>query len=427
MKFINKIWAALAISAGFLAVSCEDQPDAFVATEGLPHVDYVRYADQDIVITQAFMEETVCLVGENLRSINQLWFNDQEAILNTSYMTDNTLVVGVPKNRAIVQTDKIYMITAAKDTVTYDFRVLAPAPVVKSMTNEYAAVGEEVTITGQYFISPITIEMQGAVVEESAMKLTETSATFKIPEGAQPGVIKVITASGTTPAPFQYRDPRGLITNFDGGTDVVPQGWNIKATYSSEGGVDGQYVQLGPSALTADAAWNEELKLPFWCGNWNGDPMSITSGAGVPICNIIDFTNFANMCIKFELCIPKENSWKAGAMQIVFVSAARCANDTWQNNTYIHTSATEGGLDLCRALYRPWEATGEFHTDGKWITVTIPFSEFTYNADGTPGKVPLSSPEDFASLIIWPWSGGVNGADCTPIFRYDNIRAVPVK
>lgn len=72
MKFINKIWAALAISAGFLAVSCEDQPDAFVATEGLPQVDYVRYADQDIVITQAFMEETVCLVGENLRSINQL-------------------------------------------------------------------------------------------------------------------------------------------------------------------------------------------------------------------------------------------------------------------------------------------------------------------------------------------------------------------
>lgn len=426
MKFINKIWAALAISAGFLAVSCEDQPDAFVATEGLPQVDYVRYADRDIVITQAFMEETVCLVGENLRSINQLWFNDQEAILNTSYMTDNTLVVGVPKNRATVQTDKIYMITAAQDTVTYDFRVLAPAPVVKSMTNEYAAVGEEVTITGQYFISPITIEMQGAVVEESAMKLTETSATFKIPEGAQPGVIKVITASGTTPAPFQYRDPRGLITNFDGGTDVVPQGWNIKATYSSEGGVDGQYVQLGPSALTADAAWNEELKLPFWCGNWNGDPMSITSGAGVPICNIIDFTNFANMGIKFELCIPKENSWKAGAMQIVFVSAARCANDSWQNNTYIHTAAS-GGLDLCRALYRPWEATGEFHTDGKWITVTIPFSEFTYNADGTAGKVPLSSPEDFASLIIWPWSGGVNGADCTPIFRYDNIRAVPVK
>ena len=47
--------------------------------------------------------------------------------------------------------------------------------------------------------------------------------------------------------------------------------------------------------------------------------------------------------------------------------------------------------------------------------------------DGTPGKVPLSKPEDFASLIIWPVSGGVAGTECTPIFKIDNIRAVPMK
>ena len=131
MKYLNKILAALTISAGFLAVSCEDQPDAFVPAEGVPSVDFIRYADRDIVITQAFMQEAVCLVGNNLRSINQLWFNDQEAVLNTSYITDNTLVVSVPKTKATVRTDKIYMITAAKDTVTYDFVVLAPAPVVR--------------------------------------------------------------------------------------------------------------------------------------------------------------------------------------------------------------------------------------------------------------------------------------------------------
>ena len=431
MKYLNKILAALTISAGFLAVSCEDQPDAFVPAEGVPSVDFIRYADRDIVITQAFMQEAVCLVGNNLRSINQLWFNDQEAVLNTSYITDNTLVVSVPKTKATVRTDKIYMITAAKDTVTYDFVVLAPAPVVKAMSNEYAKEGEEVTITGQYFISPITIEFQGAVIEEADMKLSETAATFKIPAGAQPGVVKVTTASGTTKAPFQYRDPRGLITNFDGGTDIVPQGWNIKVQYKTEGGVDGQYVELGPASkpLTATGDWEEEYKLPFWCGNWNGDPMSITSGPGVPICNIIDFKNFATMGIKFELCIPKENPWKSGSMQIVFVNAERCANDSWQNNKYIHAKSDDNpeGLDLCRALYHPWKDTGEFHTGGKWITVTIPFSEFIYNSDGTPGKVPLQSPEDFASLIIWPWSGGLVGEECFPIFRYDNIRAVSLK
>ncbi|MBR5498960.1 MAG: hypothetical protein IKV75_02215 [Bacteroidales bacterium] len=429
MKYLNKILAALTISAGFLAVSCEDQPDAFVPAEGVPSVDFIRYADRDIVITQAFMQEAVCLVGNNLRSINQLWFNDQEAVLNTSYITDNTLVVSVPKTKATVRTDKIYMITAAKDTVTYDFVVLAPAPVVKAMSNEYAKEGEEVTITGQYFISPITIEFQGAVVEEADMKLSETAATFKIPAGAQPGVVKVTTASGTTKAPFQYRDPRGLITNFDGGTDVVPQGWNFKGEYKSEGGVDGNYVELkSANVLDESGAWNEDYKIDFWCGNWNGDPMSVTSGPGTPICYVVDFTDFKNMALKFEICIPKSNPWSSGAMQLIFASADKAANDSWQNNTFVHSSAGDpAGLDLCRGLWRPWEATGEFHTDDKWITVTVPFSEFIYNSDGTPGLVPLERPEDFASFVIWAWSGGVNGKECNPIFRIDNIRAVSVK
>ena len=429
MKYLNKILAALTISAGFLAVSCEDQPDAFVPAEGVPSVDFIRYADRDIVITQAFMQEAVCLVGNNLRSINQLWFNDQEAVLNTSYITDNTLVVSVPKTKATVRTDKIYMITAAKDTVTYDFVVLAPAPVVKAMSNEYAKEGEEVTITGQYFISPITIEFQGAVIEEADMKLSETAATFKIPAGTQPGVVKVTTASGTTKAPFQYRDPRGLITNFDGGTDVVPQGWNFQGEYKTEGGVDGNYVELKSANVLDEAgAWNEDYKIDFWCGNWNGDPMSVTSGPGTPICYVVDFTDFKNMALKFEICIPKSNPWSSGAMQLIFASADKAANDSWQNNTFVHSSASDpAGLDLCRGLWRPWEATGEFHTDDKWITVTVPFSEFIYNSDGTPGLVPLERPEDFASFVIWAWSGGVNGKECNPIFRIDNIRAVSVK
>ena len=429
MKYLNKILAALTISAGFLAVSCEDQPDAFVPAEGVPSVDFIRYADRDIVITQAFMQEAVCLVGNNLRSINQLWFNDQEAVLNTSYITDNTLVVSVPKTKATVRTDKIYMITAAKDTVTYDFVVLAPAPVVKAMSNEFAKEGEEVTITGQYFISPITIEFQGAVIEEADMQLSETAVTFKIPAGTQPGVVKVTTASGTTKAPFQYRDPRGLITNFDGGTDIVPQGWNFKGEYKSENGVDGNYVELkSANVLDASGAWNEDYKIDFWCGNWNGDPMSVTSGPGTPICYVVDFTDFKNMALKFEICIPKSNPWSSGAMQLIFTNSKNAANDSWQNNTFVHSSASDpAGLDLCRGLWRPWEATGEFHTDDKWITVTVPFSEFIYNSDGTPGLVPLEKPEDFASFVIWAWSGGVDGKECNPIFRIDNIRAVPVK
>ena len=420
------LFAAAAL--GFAA--CEDYPDAFELADGVPTVHYVRYADREVFIEQAYMGELVCLVGENLRSVREMYFNEHPAVLNTSYMTENTLIAQIPNQLSADPTDKVYLITKNKDTVTVDFKVMLPNPIIKSMSCEFKKPGEKVTVYGNYFAEPMTLTFEdGNGVELTSFEsVSMTEVTFVIPEGAKPGRIKIETESGLARSPFSYYDYcNGLITDFDGGTDVVPQGWNIAAVTASEGGLDGNYIQMGPTDLTASGDWNEAYKLPFWCGNWNGDPMSITSGAGVPICNIIDFTNWESMGIKFELCIPASNPWSAASMQVVFTSAERCANDSWQNNTYIHTSATDGGLDLCRGLYCPWQESGSFHTNGEWITVTIPFSEFKYNADGTEGKVALSGPEDFASLIIWPWSGGVYGAACQPIFRIDNIRAVPVK
>ena len=418
-----------AAALGF--ASCEDYPDAFVLADGKPTVNYVRYADRDVLIEQAYMGEVVCFVGENLCSVRELFFNDQKAVLNTSFMTENTLVAAVPGNLPKVKTDKVYMITKEKDTLSVDFKVMMPAPQLKSMSCEFQQPGTDVTIYGNYFSEPMTLMFEdgnGAVVS-SIKSVSMTEMTFTIPADAKPGKIKLETESGLARSPFSYYDfCGGLITDFDGGTDVVPQGWNFSGTYSSEGGILGNYVELkSASAMSPDGGWNEDFKIDFWCGTWDGDPMDNMSGAGVPICNIIDFTNWQNMALNFELYIPSSNPWMAGAMQLIFCSADKAANDSWQNNKFVHTSAEDGGLDLCRGLYRPWETTGSFDTGDKWITVTVPFSEFTYNADGTSGAVPLAMPEDFATFVIWPWSGGVNGTECTPVFRIDNLRAVPVK
>ena len=434
-KYIINIMLLAAVALGFS--SCEDYPDAFELADGVPTVHYVRYADRDVLIEQAFMGEVVCFVGENLCSVHQLYFNDQKAVLNTSFMTENTLVAAVPGNLPKEKTDKVYMITKAQDTVTVDFKVMMPAPVLTSMSCEFQKPGTDVTIYGNYFAEPMTLTFEdgnGAEVTEFK-SVSMTEITFTIPAEAKPGKIKLSTESGLARSPFSYYDfCGGLITDFDGPNNassthgVVPQGWNFSGTYSSEGGIMGNYVELkSASALSADAAWNEDFKIDFWCGRWDGNPMGITEGAGVPLCNIIDFSNWQNMALKFELYIPSSNPWMSGAMQLIFCSADKAANDSWQNNTFVHTSATDGGLDLCRGLYRPWETTGSFDTGDKWITVTVPFSEFTYNADGTAGQVPLSKPEDFATFVIWPWSGGVMGTECTPIFRIDNLRAVPAK
>ncbi len=438
-KYMN--WSVLALGAlslGMAITSCEDEPNKFELTGGKPTIKYIRPQDvtaKDSLLTSAYTSQGICIVGENLTSIREMYFNDVKAVLNTSYITSNTMLVTVPKDIPANNTGKIYMVTNDRDTVDYDFKVLVPAPSVASMKNEWAGIGKTAVINGQYFVNdpnqPLTITFTGIdnsinVKATDIKNVTQSAVTFTVPEGAEEGLIEVETIYGKGVSKFYYHDSRNIITDFDGenhaGPDgVIPQGWNISATYSTEDGVDGYYIQLGPA--DTEGGWVEDLKLPFWCGNWNGDPMSITSGAGVPLRNVIDFSNWEDMSYKMELYIPSSNPWSAGAMQIIFVNNEQCANDSWQNNTYIHTSA-DGGLDLPRALYNPWASAGSFDTGDEWITVTIPLTDFVYNDDGTKSPK-MMSVSSFDSFIIWPINGGVSGTACTPIFRYDNIRVVP--
>lgn len=214
MKTVKYIIGLAALALGLSSCDKVDYPDRFRATEGVPEVYSVRYADRDLTITGAYMDEIICLLGKNLRSVNELWFNDQKATLNTSYITDNTLIVSVPKVLPKVQTDKMYLVNTAKDTVKVDFKVLPPVPVVSAMSFEYALPGETVTVTGNYFYEPITVEFTGAEATQIS-NITFNSFDVVIPEGAQPGKVKVITESGTGQSAFMYQDNRGLLFTFD--------------------------------------------------------------------------------------------------------------------------------------------------------------------------------------------------------------------
>jgi len=229
------IIGALLISAvlsGSLA-SCDriDYPDRFVQASGVPTVHFVRPADSDVAITQASLEQVICIVGDNLRSVHDLYFNDQKAILNTSYITDNTLIAAVPKNLPGEATDKMYLITRDSTVVAYDFKVLLPAPKISAMSFEWAEPGETVTITGSYFALPMTVEFPGAEAKEIS-NISISSFDVVVPEGAQPGKIKVTTDSGTAQSLFEYKDSRNVLFSFDDARGN--HGWHSQTIRSDE-------------------------------------------------------------------------------------------------------------------------------------------------------------------------------------------------
>jgi len=452
MNTIKNIFKALAIFAlAFSAASCGDYPDGDGKNpEGKPVIKYIRYSDRDVIIDQAYMKETICLVGENLNSIHEIWFNDQQAILNTSLITPHTLLVTVPKNMPEEKTDKIYIVTFGGEKTAYDFKVLPPAPVVSSMSCEMAKPGSVVTIYGDYFYPsddfPVAVEFPNAEVTEY-LNVTPTAITVRIPENAAAGKVKVTTASGVGGSDFRYLDDRGLLFDFDGQTGISDAGqcWHERVKTTDETAINGTYLRLGDgvNGLDKSASWNDgQYSFEYWCGSWD-DPQNITSGTGIALYNLVDFSNAASMTLKFEMCIPAENPWKSGAMQITFLGVDKVtlsgnaitgattvagANAYCFNNQDAEEDSETKGGQWGRAFWRPWEATGSYDTNGEWITVCFPIADFKYTRWGkeTTGWCP-SKPEDFASFNIFVFNGGVDGEECAPIFKIDNIRVVPNK
>ena len=75
---------ALVAFAALATTSCKDEPDAYQIQGGKPTISFIRpvsASSRDSIITAASMQSTICIVGENLRSVTGLLFNDQQAVL----------------------------------------------------------------------------------------------------------------------------------------------------------------------------------------------------------------------------------------------------------------------------------------------------------------------------------------------------------
>lgn len=421
----------LAIAVG--AVSCEDQPDKFKLTSGVPVVKYVRVIDpekSDSLITSAYMDNQICLVGDNLTSIKEIYFNDRKALLNTSLITEHTLLVTVPGDLPGVVTNKMYMITAGKDTVDYDFGVIVPGPSVRSMSCEFANPGDEVTLIGDYFIddpgTPLTIMMGGSVPVNDIKSIDKTRIRFIVPEGAQPGYINVSTIYGTGRSAFKFHDTDNILFDWDGNGDALAAGWGWRdgSKLIHEPGsdswpaIDGNYIVFaGSMGGDAGATWDEDsFSFNYWPDPSGGHP-ALSSLPG--FAKMLENYDLSKLQVKFEALVPASNPWSASALQIIFSGDNTVTYATAGNGYFSDTSVPRG-------LWIPWQLAGSYDTAGQWTTIALPLSSFNYTYEGNACGTSLSK-NDFTGLTFFLWNGGVNGTDCEPVICIDNIRVVPIE
>lgn len=420
-------WMVLSLMAvsSISLTSCKDEPDKFELTDGTPTVQYIRpgtASAADSLLSEAYMSSTICMVGNNLTSIKEMYFNDQKAILNTSYITDHTLLVDIPSGIPNEVSDKIYMITKNADTLTYDFHVVVPAPTVSSMSNEWAHEGDIITIQGDYFINdpnvPLTVTFEGNKKAEIS-NITKTEISVKVPEGAEPGYINVESIYGKSKSKFQYHDSRNILFDFDGshGGLTSGQGWRAGVIRNDDNSLDGSYLYFGGKEMQGKigGTWDEDAFCMNYWPNDASDALSSRKEMEEMLANY----DLSKLQVKFEVCIPKNSSWSSSALQIMFTGDKQVTMATASNGFYSSTS-------FPRALWMPWTTTGSYNTNDQWTTVSIPLSTFTKTHEGQPCDTKLDK-TFFTGLTLFVWHGGIEGTDCNPEFYIDNIRVVPIE
>ena len=403
-KYIKGLALLAIFFTGIAITSCEDEPDKYEIAEGLPTVHYVRLPDPavaDSLITGSYLSNTICIVGDNLRSVYELYFNDQKAILNTSLMTDHTIIVDVPSAIPSVVTNKMYLVNINQ----------VPEPEITSMTNEYATPGTEVTINGNYFIDdpnvPLSITMGNVPVTEIT-SISQNAVSFVIPQGVSTSYINATSIYGTGKSTFRYMESNVLFDFDNDGDDALYNynGWHAPTigTLTEIAPIDNNYLIF--QGNLDNGTWDDShFAFEYWP---NGDDAT-------PYLNTLtDFEDLSNLQFKFEVNVP--DAWSACAMQIMLTTNNEVSGSN-QNNSFFQNET------FPRALWIPWQSSGSYTTDG-WTTVTIPLSEFRFGSSGT--AINALSATDITGLTIFVYGGGATGTACTPTICIDNIRVVPI-
>lgn len=405
---------SLMVMSAFLFSSCEEDDDGMhlETPNGKPEIRYIRTTNPnsaDSLLVAAELGSTIAIVGRNLGGTRQVWFNDQEALITPTWVTNRTIIVAVPVNAPLKITDKLYLIDENGDTLAHDFKVTIPPPKVVSARNEWVQEDENLVINGDFFFEPLSVTFTGGG-EGEIVSVSQNTIEVTVPEGATEGPVTVSTMFGSTESTFHLWDTRNIVLDFD---NILPNGWRIGKLANDNGPINGNYLVVSGNinANQRDEGPGAPAESPLAMEYWGG-PDGRTENFYPLYPN-----SYRDYVLKFEAKVTK---WYGGYLNICLSTPTHNGNnqEIWSNSIN------------ARAIWGPWAEEGkEFSTNGRWITVVIPLTEFQYYMDHssergvyyTPGQKFVETAA--GSFSTWLLGSPENTGNEVEFF-IDNIRFV---
>ena len=297
---------------------------------------------------------------------------------------------------------------------------------MESMRCEFVKAGEEAVIYGKGFSADDEIffenNQKGEIV---ASKTNDSILTVIVPEDAKPGMLCYVPKNGKKVySNFMFRDNRGIIIDFDkyrstwGGFDPFnEEGEPIRMV--SDGDSIINLPVTPPEAISGHYGFLYGIYKEAWtmkretflqyCANKEYGGRGNHSVAGDNAEMPID-----ELCLKFEVYVPKECSFKCRPRVEIFFGPYISINKHGREQSPI-------------CAWEPCDSkTGEFFTKEGWETVTIPLTEFkhSYKSDAIKADpLYLKTATNFTFVII----GDPGDSPSENFLCVDNFRIVPIK
>lgn len=397
MKNIFKFIFLLTI-ASLAFTACEDDEG------GQPVIKYIRPTDADAadsLLTSASMGSTIAIIGENLQDVNSVIFNDQEAKLNPVYVTASSIVVTVPSTIPDDITNTLTLSTSKGKSIEYDFTVNITAPIISSISCEWAQDGDQAVIYGSYFFEKsdgsIEVLFPGNLDAEVS-SFADDSIVVTVPDGALSGTITVTNDYGTGRSSFTFRDETGI---FITGENQTSWNWWGLSDFGSEADsvLNGAYLKF--EGTTGSWSWPANALQLFYINSAEESLISDPDG---------DIDDYA---LKFEYyCVE----WHDTPLLIWFNA---------DNNTH----SVDG--DEAQYHWKPYDSDDDgvstnYKSNG-WLTMTMPLEDFVYSKDESETDRAITSFNELQNLHMM-WFGAVNETTTEFGLRIlvDNIRLVKI-
>lgn len=223
----NKISQTLLLMMSFMLLiitSCKKESTEGQAAPTISSV--INLTDRVTPLSQVNYGAWIIIKGANLATTTKVDFNGTLAADSLLYATDDEVTVKIPSALKDPINNPI-TVTTKYGSVTYNFKILQPPPLISTFNPAAGGPNDEVTIKGDYFKGVTEVRFDNTVA--TIVSSTQTEIKVKIPAGVTSGYIYATTPVGTA----KSANPFGLkVVIFDDVLGTTGTVWS-NTSYSS--------------------------------------------------------------------------------------------------------------------------------------------------------------------------------------------------